>query len=85
MNNVTLTDQEFRHYQELTNMDPVVQRLCQMGFVADTDLYDQIDDLNQQLDDLSGENDDLRWTIEELQSDVRALEQKILVWETLEK
>lgn len=79
-----LTDQEFRHYQELTNMDPVVQRLCQMGFVVDTDLKDQIDDLERQLDDLSSENDDLRWTIQNLEDDVKALEQKIQVWTALE-
>lgn len=82
-----LSDKEFRHYHELYNMDPVVQRLCKMNYVddMDADLESQIADLEDQVNDqdytimcLQDERDDLLDKVDEL-------EKKILVWNTLEK
>lgn len=81
-----LSDKEFRHYQELYNMDPIVQRLCKMDYIDDID-----PDLESQVADLEDQVNDLDYTImcltderDDLQEKVDELEKKIAVWQTLE-
>jgi len=82
-----LTDKEFRHYQELYNDDPVVQRLCKMNFQDDIepDLEEQIGDLEDQLSSLQWDYDILEEKMDDLEKENEELKQKIQVWETLEK
>ena len=82
-----LSDREFRHYHELYNMDPVVQRLCQMTYYdeVEQDLESQVADLEDEVSILSSTNEELEITVEELEDKIRVLEEKIAVWETLEK
>lgn len=81
-----LSDKEFRHYQELYNMDPVVQRLCKMNYVDDMDI-----DLESQIANLEDEVNDKDYTImcledekADLEDKIEELEKKIQVWQTLE-
>lgn len=81
-----LTDKEFRHYQELYNDDPVVQRLCKMEFSDDLE-----ENLEERVAELEAELDDLRWDFEsiedrnyDLEKENQQLREKIAIWETLE-
>ena len=60
-----LSDREFRHYQELYNPDPVVQRLCQMRFYEDdADLLEsQVADLEDEVGLLQSVNEELEWQV----------------------
>jgi chromosome condensin MukBEF ATPase and DNA-binding subunit MukB len=82
-----LTDKEFRHYQELYNNDPIVQRLCKMDYIDDLelDLESKVADLEDQVSDLDYQNMCLQDERDDLLDKVEELEKKILVWETLEK
>ena len=85
MQTINLSDQEFRHYQELYNPDPVVQRLCQMDFVAIEELDEKIAELEDQVESLEWDNDTLRDNVSELQRENRLLREKIQVWNVLEE
>ena len=85
MQTINLSDQEFRHYQELDNSDPVVQRLCQIDYVAIEELDEKIAELEDQVDSLESDNDELRSELYELRRENRVLREKIQVWHTLEK
>lgn len=82
-----LTDKEFRHYQELYNNDPIVQRLCKMDYIddMDPDLESKVADLEDQVNDLDYDNMCLRDERDDLLDKVEELEKKIQVWQTLEK
>ena len=82
-----LSDREFRHYHELYNMDPVVQRLCQMTYYdeVEEDLESKVADLEDEVSILQGANEDLECQVEDLEEKVRELEKKIAVWQTLEQ
>ena len=81
-----LSDKEFRHYQELYNMDPVVQRLCKMNYVDDMDvsLEDQVANLEDQVNDLDYQVMCLQDERADLEDKIEELEKKIQVWNTLE-
>jgi hypothetical protein len=85
MQTINLSDQEFRHYQELYNMDPVVQRLCQMDFVVMEELDEKIAELEDQVESLEWDNDNLRNDVSVLERENRLLREKIQVWNTLEE
>jgi FtsZ-binding cell division protein ZapB len=82
---LNLSDQEFRHYQELYNTDPVVQRLCQIDFVAIEELDEKIAELEDQVESLEYDNDSLRDEISELRHENKVLREKIKVWSVLEE
>jgi FtsZ-binding cell division protein ZapB len=80
-----LTDKEYRHYQELYNMDPVVQRLCKIDHERLAELEDEIEELKEQVEILES---DLEFEIDEkraLERENTLLREKIQVWNTLEK
>jgi FtsZ-binding cell division protein ZapB len=85
MQTLNLSDQEFRHYQELDNPDPVVQRLCQMDFVAIEELDEKIAELEDQVESLGWDNDSLRGQLDELRHENRVLREKIQVWKAIEE
>jgi len=85
MQTINLSDQEFRHYQELYNPDPVVQRLCQMDFVAIEELDEKIADLEDQVESLEYDNDSLREDVYELRRENKILREKIQVWKAMEE
>ena len=80
------TDREFRHYQELYNPDPVVQRLCQMRFYEDDaeELENQVAELEDEVGLLQSVNEDLECQVHDLEDEVRVLKEKIAVWTTME-
>ena len=85
MHNLNLTDRELLHYQELNNMDPVVQRLCKIQFEEIHELQDRIEELTEEVDDLDSRLQDKQDHIESLKHEVRLLREKIKVWSTLEQ
>lgn len=80
-----LTDQEFRHYQSLYNLDPVVQRLCNMDFVEREELESKIADLEDEIDTLNSDANYMQDELDDLRDENEELHQKIKMWETLEK
>ena len=80
-----LSDKELRHYQELDNTDPVVQRLCQMGFVDIEELDEKIAELEDQVESLEYDNDSLRNRVDDLERKNRVLRDQIKVWHILEE
>jgi len=78
------TDKEFRHYQELYNMDPVVQRLCRVDHEALTELEDQVEELKGEVEDLEMRVDELNHDNRRLEHENQLLREKIQVWRTLE-
>ena len=84
MQTVNLTDREFRHYQELYNPDPVVQRLCQIDFVTIEELDEKIAELEDQVESLEWDNDGLREDVQSLRYENKILKEKIQVWKAME-
>jgi chaperonin cofactor prefoldin len=82
-----LTDKEFRHYQELYNDDPVVQRLCKMNYQdeIEPDLEERVAELEDEVSDLEYEKSSLEDQLYDLEKENQRLKEKIQVWETLEK
>lgn len=78
------TDKEFRHYQELYNIDPVVQRLCRVDHEALTELEDQVEELKGEVEDLEMRVDELNHDNRRLEHENQLLREKIQVWRTLE-
>jgi len=85
MHNLNLTDKELLHYQELYNMDPVVQRLCRIQFEEIHELQDRNEELTEEVDDLECRLQDKEDYIQDLKRNVRILEEKIKVWRALEE
>ena len=85
MHNLNLTDKELLHYQELYNMDPVVQRLCQIQFEEIYELQDRIEELTEEVDDLESRLEDAHDEKRRLEREVRLLREKIQVWTALEE
>ncbi len=80
-----LTDKEFRHYQELYNMDPIVQRLCQVDYHEISELEDEIQELRNDLESLESDYEYLQEEVSDLRRENQLLREKIQVWNTLEK
>jgi len=85
MQTINLSDQEFRHYQELDNPDPVVQRLCQIDYVAIEELDEKIAELEDQVESLEWDNDTLRDRVDDLERENRLMREQIKVWSILEQ
>lgn len=85
MNTLNLTDAEFRHYQELYNLDPVVQRLCKIDFEEIGELTARIAELEDEVEGLEQDNDSLREDIHDYRRENQLLREKIQVWKTLEE
>ena len=85
MYNPNLTDLELLHYQELDNMDPVVQRLCRIQFEEIHELQNRNEELTEEVDDLEGRLQDKEDQIYSLKHEVRLLREKIQVWKALEQ
>ena len=81
---INLSDKELRHYQELDNPDPVVQRLCQMDFAAIEELDEKIAELEDQVESVEYDNDSLRDRVDDLERANRVLREQIKVWSILE-
>lgn len=79
------TDKEFRHYQELYNMDPIVQRLCKIDHERLSELEDEIEELKTELESLESEVEYLTDDRNDLRQEIKILREKIQVWNTLEK
>ena len=85
MQTLNLTDKEFLHYQELYNMDPIVQRLCRVQFEDIYELQEQVAELTEQVEGLES---DLEYASEEkhdLQHEINVLREKIKVWKAMEE
>jgi hypothetical protein len=79
-----LTDKEFRHYQELYNMDPIVQRLCRVDHDLLNEKDDEIDDLHERLELAELSEEYWKDLSEEYLRKIRVLEEKINMWNILE-
>lgn len=79
------TDKEFRHYQELYNMDPVVQRLCKCDHERLSELEDEIEELKTDLESLESDLEYLTDEKNDLERENQILREKIQMWNTLEK
>jgi len=80
-----LSDKEFRHYQELYNTDPVVQRLCKVDYEEINELELRIEELENDMESIESDYEHLQWELEDLKDENRILREKIQVWDTLEK
>lgn len=80
-----LTDKEFRHYQELYNPDPIVQRLCKVDYEEINELELQIEELEADMESLESDYEYLQDEVTDLKNENRILREKIQVWNTLEK
>lgn len=79
-----LTDQEFRHYQELYNPDPIVQRLCRCDPEELVELDAEITELRSQLDELEWDLHDLKEHNRELTRENKVLRNKLQMWDILQ-
>ena len=83
MNYNNLTDSEFRHYMELYNTDPIVQRLCKVDHEKLSELEDELDEVKTDLESIESDNEYLQEKIDDLKRENRILREKIQIWETL--
>lgn len=83
MNYNHLTDTEFRHYMELYNTDPIVQRLCRVEHDRVYELQDELEDARTELESAESDNDYLREVLSEIKRENRILKEKIQIWNTL--
>lgn len=78
-----LSDIEFRHYMELYNPDPVVQRLCKIDYDEISGLADELEEVKSDLESMESDYECLQEDFEDLKRENRILREKIQVWDTL--
>jgi FtsZ-binding cell division protein ZapB len=79
-----MTAKEFRHYQGLYNMDPVVQRLCRVDPDEIAVLEYRIEELEEEVEDWESRCECLREDIVSLEHENKILREKIKMWSILE-
>lgn len=84
MNYHNLTDTEFRHYQELYNTDPIVQRLCKIDHDKLQELEDEIEELRNELESVQNDYEFSQEDLMDAQHENRLLREKIQIWSALE-
>ena len=83
MNYNHLSDTEFRHYMELYNTDPIVQRLCTVEHYKLELLEDELIEVKNDLESAESDNEYLQSEIDDLKRENRILKEKLQIWQTL--